>query len=128
MHNPLRSRPPVIIAPRPNGPTKAQKVVIWNAQNGICPRCGKPVPLEGLGVEYDHDIPREISNDDSLGNLFALHVACHSEKTNTQDKPRIAKTHRQEKLTRPKVQKASGFRKHPTLYRGVDGQLKERRK
>lgn len=127
-HNPLRSRPPFIIAPRPNGPTKAEKVAIWNAQNGLCPACGKPVAMEGLGVEYDHHIPRAISGDDSLGNLFALHRACHAEKTNQHDKARIAKTMRQEKMTRPKVEKASGFRKHPTLYRGVDGQLKERRK
>jgi hypothetical protein len=125
MHNPLMSRERVVVPPRPDLSRK-QKVAVWNAQNGICPRCLKPVPLEGLGVEYDHDVPREISADDSLGNLFAMHTACHSEKTRTADAPAIAKTRRQEGMTRPKVQKPSGFRKGP-FYRGVDGQVRERR-
>lgn len=116
MHNPLRSRPPVVIPPRPDL-TKRQKVAIWNAQKGLCPRCLKPVPLEGLGVQYDHDVPREISADDSLGNLFALHTACHGEKTATEDAPTIAKTHRQEKLTRAKERKPGGFKG----WRGFDG-------
>ena len=67
--NPLRSRPAVEIGDRPK-PTTAQKTAAWNRENGICPRCLKPVPQEGLGVQYDHDVPREISADDSLGNLY----------------------------------------------------------
>lgn len=98
-HNPLMSRERVIVPPR-GTLTKTQKVAIWNAQNGLCPRCLKPVPLEGVGVEYDHDNPRELSADDSLGNLAAMHPACHSEKTTSEDVPRIAKAHRQERLTR----------------------------
>jgi 5-methylcytosine-specific restriction endonuclease McrA len=99
-----------VIVPRRGFLSKAAKVAIWNAQNGICPRCLKPVPQEGLGVQYDHDVPREISADDSLGNLFALHTACHAEKTAKEDAPTIAKTHRQEKLTRPKERNPGGFK------------------
>jgi hypothetical protein len=104
--NPLMSRERVIVSKR-GTLSKADKVKIWNAQNGICPRCLKPVAIEGLGVEYDHDVPRELSNDDGLGNLFAMHSDCHREKTLGDDRPRITKAHRQEKLTRPKVVKNS---------------------
>lgn len=119
-HNPLRSRPPVIVPPR-GALTKTQKVTIWNREGGICPRCLKPVALEGLGVQYDHDVPRELSADDSLGNLYAMHTECHGEKTTREDRPRIDKAHRQEKLTRPKERKPGGFRQHPTLKRTLSG-------
>lgn len=122
-HNPIMSRERVIVPPRPSL-SRADKVKIWNAQNGICPRCLKPVALEGLGVEYDHDVPRELSADDSLGNLYAMHKSpCHERKTLDEDRPRITKAHRQEALTRPKVQRPGGFRLHPTLKRTVSGQV-----
>lgn len=120
--NPLMTRERVVVPDRP-ALTKAQKVAIWNSQNGLCPRCLKPVPLEGQTVQYDHDVPRELSADDSLGNLFAMHTRCHADKTQTEDRPRITKAHRQEKLTRPKVQKRHGLNKHPTLKRGFDGKV-----
>lgn len=119
--NPLMSRERVVIPPRPDL-TKSQKVAIWNAQNGLCPRCGKPVPLEGLGVQYDHDNPREISADDSLGNMAAMHTACHAEKTRTEDAPRIAKTRRQEALTRAKVHKPGGIK----AWRKFNGEIVRR--
>jgi hypothetical protein len=53
-------------------------------------------------------------------------TGCHDRKTQDEDRPRITKAHHQERLTRPKVQKPSGFRKGP-FYRGVDGQVRERR-
>lgn len=55
--------------------------------------------------------PRELSADDSLGNLAAMHTACHSEKTSTEDRPRIDKAHRQEKLTMARVQSKRPFPK-----------------
>jgi 5-methylcytosine-specific restriction protein A len=119
--NPLMTRDRVMIPARPDL-TKAQKVAIWNAQNGLCPRCGKPVPLEGAGVQYDHDNPREISADDSLGNMAAMHTHCHSEKTRTEDVPRIAKAKRQEKLTRAKVRKPGGI----NAWRKFDGTIVRR--
>lgn len=126
-HNPLASRPRVVVPKRPDLSRK-DKVAIWNRENGLCPRCLKPVAMEGLGVEYDHDVPREISADDSLGNLFAMHAACHRDKTSTEDAPLIAKTHRQQQMTEAKREKPGGFRQHPTLYRGLDGQVRERRR
>ncbi len=122
MHNPLRSKPPVVVSKR-GSLSRADKVRVWNAQNGICPRCLKPVPLEGLGVEYDHDVPRELSNDDSLGNLFAMHTDCHLRKTLDEDRPRIAKARRQEKLTRPREHKPGGFYRHPMLKRTLSGKV-----
>lgn len=102
--NPLRTRPPVEIPDRPR-PTKAQKTAAWNAAGGLCWWCGKPVAPDGADVEWDHDIPRELSGDDSAGNLRPLHARCHQVKTSGEDIPRIAKTKRQAKLTAPKVRK-----------------------
>lgn len=105
MLNPLRSRPRVEIPDRPKL-TKAQKVASWNRENGICWWCGKPVAFEGLTVEYDHKLPRELSADDSADNLYPMHAPrCHGRKTQDEDRPRITAAHRQEKLTRPKVKK-----------------------
>lgn len=125
MHNPLRSRPLVIVPDR-KAPTKAQKVAAWNRENGLCYLCGKPVALEGAGVEYDHRDGRAVSLDDSTANLYPVHPVCHGPKTAKIDTPRAAKTKRMESLTRAKVQKPGGFRKGP-LYRGLDGQVRERR-
>lgn len=116
--NPLRSRPPVVIPPR-KAPSRAEKVAAWNAVNGICQLCGKPVPLEGEGVQYDHEQMREISGDDSVANLRPTHTRCHIEKTATEDAPLMAKVRRQEALTRPKVRKAGGFRG----WRKMDGTI-----
>lgn len=119
--NPLRSRPRVEIPDRPKL-SKREKAAIWNAQNGLCPRCLKPVAFAGLDVQYDHDDPREISGDDSQANLVALHTWCHADKTSSEDRPRITKAHRQEKLTRPKERKRGGFRQ----WRRFDGSIVKR--
>jgi 5-methylcytosine-specific restriction endonuclease McrA len=129
--NPLRSRPAIEIGDRP-APTKAQKTAAWNAANGLCWWCGKPVARDGLDVEWDHELPRGLTGDDSTANLAPLHVKCHAKKTFgdagwTGDVTRVADAKRQSKLTAPRVRKASGFRKHPTLVRGVDGRVRERR-
>jgi 5-methylcytosine-specific restriction protein A len=108
--NPLRSRPAVEIGDRPQ-PTKAQKVAAWNTANGLCWWCGKPVAMGGLDVEWDHELPRGLTGDDSTENLAPLHVKCHEAKTfgKTGDIARVAHAKRQEKLTRPKERKRSGF-------------------
>ncbi len=125
-HNPLMSRERVVIPPR-KAPTKAEKVAAWNAANGICELCGKPVALDGPGVEYDHESMREISGDDSVENLRPTHPRCHLEKTSKHDAPKLAKVHGQEGLTRARREKRGGFQRHPDLVRGVDGKVKERR-
>jgi hypothetical protein len=124
-HNPLMSRERVIVPDRPQ-PTKAQKVRVWNRENGICYLCGKPVALEGSGVRYDHRDMRGISADDSDANLYPTHERCHAEKTETRDAPRMAKVRGQEKLTGAKIRKARGFYRDPDKYRGVDGVVRER--
>ena len=103
--NPLRSREPVVIPDRP-APTKTQKTAAWNARNGLCWWCGKPVARDGLDVEWDHELPRELSADDSAENLAPLHVKCHAQKTSGEDRPRIDKARRQRKLTEPKERKS----------------------
>lgn len=111
--NPLRSREPVEISDR-KAPTRAQKVAAYNASNGLCEWCGKPVAPDGPDVQWDHDNPRAISGDDSAGNLRPLHIRCHHEKTFGKDGDiaRVAKVKRQAKLTAPKVRKPGGFRGH----------------
>jgi hypothetical protein len=108
--NPLRTRERVVVPDRPTI-TRKQKFDAWNRENGLCWWCGKPVAPEGLTVEYDHKSPRELSADDSPENIYPMHKArCHERKTLDEDRPRITKAHRQEKLTRPKVKGAGGFR------------------
>lgn len=118
--NPLRTRPPVEIGDRPK-PTRAQKVEAWNRVSGLCWWCGKPVAMDGLDVEWDHEKPRGLTGDDSAANLAPLHPRCHDAKTHgkTGDIARVAKAKRQEKLTRPKVRKPGGFRG----WRRMDGTI-----
>lgn len=124
--NPLCSRERVIVPDRPQ-PSKAQRVRVWNRENGICYLCGKPVAPEGPAVRYDHRIMRGVSADDSDANLYPTHERCHQAKTSDHDAPLMAKVRGQESLTRAKVQKPGGLKRHPTLYRGLDGQVRERR-
>lgn len=123
--NPLCLRERVEIPDRPT-PSKAQKVRVWNRENGICYLCGKPVPPDGPDVRYDHREMRGISGDDSDANLYPTHERCHAVKTETRDAPRMAKTRGMEKLTKPKVRKRHGLSKHPTLVRGIDGRVRSR--
>jgi hypothetical protein len=119
--NPLMTRERVVIPPR-MAPTKAQKTEAWNRANGLCELCGKPVPPEGSGVEYDHREMREITGDDSVSNLRPVHPACHGVKTAKHDAPLMAKVRGQEKLTKAKVRKAGGF----TAWRKFDGTIVRR--
>jgi 5-methylcytosine-specific restriction endonuclease McrA len=109
--NPLMTRQPVEIADR-STPTKAQKTAAWNRVNGICWWCGKPVAMGGLGVDWDHELPRGLTGDDSADNLAPLHSKCHDAKTfgKTGDIATVAHAKRQNKLTRPKERKAGGFK------------------
>jgi hypothetical protein len=127
--NPLRSREPVIVPERPSL-SKAQKVAIWNRENGICWWCGKPVAALGPDVIYDHKTPRGLNGSDAPEGIFPIHTRpCNEHKTHgkTGDIARVAKAKRQGKLTMPKERKRSGLRRHPTLVRGVDGKVRERR-
>lgn len=127
-HNPVRSRPLVIVPPR-KPLTKAEKIAAWNREGGICWWCGKPVAALGLGVEYDHKLPRELVAHDDPANQYPMHAArCHERKTLDEDRPRITKAHHQERKSFGREVKHTSFRKHPTHVRGVDGQVRERRR
>lgn len=103
--NPLMTRERVVIPPR-KAPTKAERVAAWNREGGLCYLCGKPVAIDGLGVEWDHKDGRAVSGDDSAENLAPVHPQpCHKVKSATVDTPRAAKAKRQEKLTKAKVKK-----------------------
>jgi hypothetical protein len=76
----------------------------WDRSNGIC-ECHR-VPMlnrpQGCGQAlgegntfYEHITPDNIKSDNSLGNCAALCKTCWREKTNTYDKPVIAKSNRQ---------------------------------
>lgn len=114
--NPLRSRPPVEIPDR-KAPTKAQKVAAYNAANGLCAWCGKPVAPAGPDVRWDHDSPRAISGDDSAENLRPLHARCHDAKTHGPDGDiaKVAHVKRQARLTAPKVKTSRSFRRPPGM-------------
>ncbi len=117
-HNPLMSRPRVIVPDRPTF-SKPFKTACWNRVGGICYLCGKPVAPEGEGVRYDHRDMREVSADDSPENIFPTHTRCHAVKTEGPDAKRLSKTRGMEKLTKAKVRKPGGFRG----WRKMDGTI-----
>lgn len=119
--NPLMTRHPVVIPPR-KPPTKAEKTAAWNAANGLCELCLKPVPPEGPDVEYDHRDMREITGDDSVSNLRPLHVRCHGAKTSGHDAPLIAKVRRQSKLTKARQRSPRGIK----AWRKFNGEIVRR--
>ncbi len=43
---------------------------------------------------YDHDLPDDLGGEPTLDNCRVLCVACHKEKTRSEDMPRIAKGRR----------------------------------
>lgn len=124
MLNPLRTRDPVEIPERPSL-TKAQKTAVWNRENGLCWYCLKPVAHLGEGVVYDHKTPRALNGCDDLEGIFPIHAhPCNEHKTfgKTGDIARVAHAKRQEKLTRPKERKRSGF----NAWRKFDGTIVRR--
>lgn len=117
--NPLMSRERVVVPPR-KALSKAEKIAAWNRENGICWWCGKPVPPIGPDVDYDHKLPRELSANDDPSNQYPMHKRrCHERKTLDEDRPRITKAHRQEKLTRAKIRSSRKIPAHinPWGYR-----------
>jgi 5-methylcytosine-specific restriction endonuclease McrA len=72
--------------------TRKRKALIFAAHNGVCYLCGGKI---GVGEAWDaeHQIPWEISRDDSDDNLRPAHKKCHAVKT-SRDRKDIAKVHR----------------------------------
>ena len=75
-------------------------------------RCNAPL---SYGVEFDHVILDANSKDNSLENCAAVCPACHKHKTNHHDKPKAAKTLRQQDKRRG-IKKPSAWRKPPPGY------------
>ena len=70
------------VDPTPRKPlTEAQRIEIWNRQNGLCGRtgCGKAIPHKGPGVIDEHLIPlafgKEDANDLKWRALFCTDCA-----------------------------------------------------
>lgn len=82
---------PVIIPPR-RSLTRAQRVCMFDAHNGICVICETKIQVGQPWID-EHINPREISADDSMENRGPAHVHCAREKTKS-DVKLIAKVKR----------------------------------
>ncbi|EDM70802.1 HNH nuclease [Roseobacter sp. AzwK-3b] len=65
----------------------------WERARGKCEECGVKLNV-GDRREFDHRIPCGLGGDNSLENCVVLCAACHRDKTDTEDIPRIAKAKR----------------------------------
>jgi hypothetical protein len=72
-----------------------RKAHLFNLHDGICHLCHLPIDPVRQCFEISHDIPYEISRDDSDENCKPAHQRCHRVQTDTIDAPLIAKTRRQ---------------------------------
>jgi len=92
------------------------KLQAWDRCGGLCEGCqGRLMPGR---FQYDHVIADGLLGDPTLSNCEVLCSVCHDLKTNTHDKPVIAKTKR---LRR----RAAGIRKPRTMtsWRRFDGSI-----
>lgn len=108
---------PVEATPR-RAMTIARKREIHAAHDGKC-ICGKPVPLTGPGVTYDHRVPIWFGSPDENREVRPLCDDCDGSKT-SNDQTQIAKTKRlkaEHERTEPKPPSRLKGRKFPTEYR-----------
>lgn len=113
--------------------TPARKRRIWLSRDGLCGDCGRPAPMLGRGVRYDHRIPLWISRSDADEGIWPLHTDCDAIKT-PGDLRVIAKIKRIIRDNDPATRKPPRMRgrpfskssrplTHPTLKRTVGGQV-----
>ena len=69
------------------------KTQAWERAGGHCQKC--TALLYPGRTHYDHVLPDWLGGEPTLDNCEVLCTSCHSEKTATEDVPRIAKTKRQ---------------------------------
>jgi len=103
---------------------KAVKLRIWAREGGRCSLTGSKI-MVGDAFDYEHRVPLSMGGRHDEANLCLALRSAHRVKSATEATVR-AKADR----IRAKhlgIKKPGGFRKGPT-YRGVDGQVKERRK
>lgn len=108
--------------------SRKTKAEAFARANGKCENCGVKI-RPGIGPEYDHIIPDAVDGGNDLSNCKVLCFNCHGAKSNTKDKPEIARTKRVRdkhigafvKSGRPMPgSKASGIKKH------MDGSVSKR--
>lgn len=62
-----------------------EKLAMWQAQNGICPCCGKSMGLDMSKNHADHIIPHTYVGDELPNNLRLTHDGCNFSKGSTLD-------------------------------------------
>lgn len=117
----MLAREPVQPEPR-RAMTSARKARIHASRNGVCWLCGKPVPVSGPDVRFDHKLPLELGGSDDDANIWPIHrEPCDRLKTQA-DAKRIAKMRRQARMQEPKAPsrlRSRGFNK--SITRRFDG-------
>lgn len=72
---------------------KKERERLFGLYKGECYLCGGSIDRVREAFDIEHQIPWEISYDNSDGNLRLAHVKCHKVKT-AKDRKDIAKVHR----------------------------------
>lgn len=70
--------------------TKALRVRVWQASQGVCHLCGLPVKV-GEAWEVEHKKPIWLGGADAEENMGVAHIDCHKGKTK-EEAPVRAKT------------------------------------
>jgi hypothetical protein len=73
--------------------SRKERARIFALRKGRCYLCDGKIDGTVEAFEIEHEIPWEISRDDSDDNLQLAHVKCHRVKT-AKDRKDIAKVHR----------------------------------
>jgi hypothetical protein len=86
---------------------------------GVCEGKSCGARLHAGKFHYDHDLADGLGGEPTLDNCVVLCVACHGEKTTTNDIPKIAKVKRI-------LDRERGIRKPRaiTSWRRMDGTIK----
>jgi 5-methylcytosine-specific restriction endonuclease McrA len=93
------------------------KVAAFSRAAGHCEVCS--AHLYAAKFHFDHRIPDALGGEPTLDNCTVACLACHGEKTTTEDVPRIAAAKRQER-------KHIGIRKPATMPGSRNSRWKKR--
>lgn len=81
--------------PRRRSFSTKDRARLFTLRGGKCYLCGHKIDNTSEAYEIEHEIPWEISRDDSDDNLQLAHKSCHKDKT-AVDRKVIAHVHRVE--------------------------------
>lgn len=73
--------------------TKKIRIEAYRRSGGYCEVCGCVLMVGKF--EFDHIVPDGLGGSPTLENCRVACSACHSVKTHTEDRPRMAKADRQ---------------------------------